>query len=54
MQQQGVYEVPASVELVWAALNNPAVLQRCVPGCQSMQQLDDTHLPLRLRPRWVR
>ena len=43
MQQQGVYEVPASVELVWAALNNPAVLQRCVPGCQSMQQLDDTH-----------
>ena len=43
MQQQGVYEVPASVELVWAALNNPAVLQRCVPGCQSMQQLDDTN-----------
>ena len=43
MQQQGVYEVPASVELVWAALNNPAVLQRCVPGCQSMQQLDDAN-----------
>ena len=43
MQQQGVYEVPASVELVWAALNNLAVLQRCVPGCQSMQQLGDTH-----------
>ena len=42
MQQQGVYEVPASVDVVWAALNNPLVLQRCVPGCQSMQQLDET------------
>jgi uncharacterized protein len=43
MQQQGVYEVPAAIAVVWAALNNPAILQRCVPGCQSMQQVDDAH-----------
>ena len=43
MQQQGVYQVPASVEVVWAALNSPAILERCVPGCQSMQQVDESH-----------
>jgi carbon monoxide dehydrogenase subunit G len=43
MQQQGVYEVPAAIAVVWAALNNPAILQRCAPGCQSMQQVDDAH-----------
>jgi carbon monoxide dehydrogenase subunit G len=43
MQQQGVYEVPAAIAVVWAALNNPAILQRCVPGCQLMQQVDDAH-----------
>ena len=42
MQQQGVYEVPASVGVVWAALNSPEILERCVPGCQSMQQVDES------------
>ncbi len=26
----------APVEAVWAALNDPAVLTRCIPGCRSM------------------
>ncbi|HLZ05328.1 MAG TPA: carbon monoxide dehydrogenase subunit G [Bradyrhizobium sp.] len=28
--------MPASVEALWAALNDPKVLTRCVPGCKSM------------------
>lgn len=27
---------------VWAALNDPAVLQQCVPGCESMKQEGDS------------
>lgn len=28
--------IPAPVEALWAALNDPRVLTRCVPGCKSM------------------
>ena len=43
MQQSGEYVIPAPRETVWQALNDPEVLSACVPGCQSMEQVDDTH-----------
>ncbi|MBR0684317.1 carbon monoxide dehydrogenase subunit G [Bradyrhizobium manausense] len=31
--------IPASVEALWIALNDPKVLTRCVPGCKSMTEI---------------
>jgi hypothetical protein len=33
----------ASPEAVWRALNDPVVLQACMPGCKSLGMLDDQH-----------
>ena len=39
----GERRIPASRERVWAALNDPAVLQACIPGCESLvREADDT------------
>ncbi len=31
--------IPASVEALWVALNDPKVLTRCVPGCKTMTEI---------------
>jgi carbon monoxide dehydrogenase subunit G len=31
--------IPAPVEALWTALNDPKVLTRCVPGCKSMIEI---------------
>jgi len=31
--------IEAPIERVWASLNDPAFLTRCIPGCRSMQEL---------------
>ena len=41
MEQTGEYQIAASRERVWQALNDPAVLQRCVDGCRSMTPVGD-------------
>ncbi len=43
MQQNGEYLIPAPVETVWQALNDPDVLGRCIPGCQEVTKVDETH-----------
>jgi carbon monoxide dehydrogenase subunit G len=35
MEFNGTQSIPAPRDVVWAALNDPAVLQACVPGCES-------------------
>ncbi len=30
--------VPAPPPAVWAALNDPAVLKACIPGCESLER----------------
>jgi carbon monoxide dehydrogenase subunit G len=37
MQMNDSQLVPASREKVFAALNDPAVLQQCIPGCQKLE-----------------
>ena len=44
MKMDGTERIPAPREAVWAALNDPDVLKACIPGCQSLQKVDDTHL----------
>ena len=39
----GSHHLAQSVAVVWDALLNPVILQPCIPGCESIQRLDDTH-----------
>jgi hypothetical protein len=44
MDIKGEYRIPATRQQVWDALIDPDVLQRCIPGCQSMlKEADDTY-----------
>ena len=42
MTMTGEVQLPASREVVWAMLNEPAVLKRCIPGCESLDKDSDT------------
>lgn len=42
MQLQGTRHMAAPPAQVWAALNDAAVLQRCIPGCESVQDVGDS------------
>ena len=41
MEMKGEQLVPASQIQVWDALNDPAILKECVPGCDSIDKLAD-------------
>jgi carbon monoxide dehydrogenase subunit G len=40
MQFTGRYLIAAPPEAVWAALNDPAVLKTCIPGCEALDKTD--------------
>ena len=41
MQTKGEYVVAATRDAVWTALNDPAVLERCIPGCEQLTSGED-------------
>lgn len=41
MDMAGERRLPAARELVWAALNDPVVLQASIPGCRSLEAVGD-------------
>jgi uncharacterized protein len=41
MNMTGEVQLPASREMVWAMLNEPAVLRGCIPGCESLDKDSD-------------
>ncbi|HEY2033702.1 MAG TPA: carbon monoxide dehydrogenase subunit G [Rhizomicrobium sp.] len=43
MDFSGRYLIPASPEIVWAALNDAEILKSCIPGCEKMTKTDATH-----------
>jgi uncharacterized protein len=51
VEQQGEYLIPAPQSVVWAALNDPEVLARCIPGCQTMVREDDSHFSAKVKAR---
>ncbi len=51
MEIKGEYRIPATREKVFAALNDPAVLQACIPGCESLEKVSDTELKAKVRMR---
>jgi uncharacterized protein len=42
MTMTGEVQLPASRDLVWAKLNDPATLKACIPGCEELNMLSDT------------
>ncbi len=44
MQMNGQQRISATRQQVWEALNDPEVLKRCIPGCQSLEKESDTRL----------
>jgi carbon monoxide dehydrogenase subunit G len=42
MTMNGEVTLPADRATVWAALNDPDVLKRCIPGAQELEKLSDT------------
>jgi len=51
MEIKGEYRIAASREKVFAALNDPAVLQACIPGCESLEKTSDTEMKAKVRLR---
>ncbi|NLS02087.1 carbon monoxide dehydrogenase subunit G [Rhizobium sp. P32RR-XVIII] len=44
MDMTGEERINAPRDVVWAALNDPDVLKRCIPGCQSLEMKSPTEL----------
>ncbi len=44
MQMNDTQRVPASREKVWAGLNDPDILRKCIPGCQSLEMTSPTEM----------
>jgi hypothetical protein len=51
MDLTGEYHIAAPREAVWRALNDPAVLKQCIPGCEEIQKLSDTEMTARVKAR---
>ena len=41
MDVSGEHRIPLPREAVFEALNDPAILGRCIPGCQSLEQVGE-------------
>ncbi len=44
MDMTGERRIPAPRQKVWDALNDPAVLKACIPGCETLEKTSDTDL----------
>ena len=44
MQMSDNQAILAPKDQVWAALNDPQILQRCIPGCQSLEMTSPTEM----------
>lgn len=48
MDLTGEQRIAAPRDIVWAALNDVAVLKRCIPGCESIEKTSDTEMTARV------
>ena len=44
MRMEGEQQIAATPEAVFAALNDAEILQRCIPGCESLEKKSDTEM----------
>ncbi len=41
MDISGEFTIPARRERVWEALNDPEMLKKCIPGCETLEQTSE-------------
>jgi uncharacterized protein len=51
MEIKGEYKIAAPRDKVFAALNDQAILQACIPGCETLDKLSDTEMTAKVRLR---
>ena len=51
MQMSGEQRIAAPIQRVWEGLNDPAILQACIPGCETLDKLSDTEMTAKVRLR---
>lgn len=51
MEQSGEYHLSASRDVVWAGLNDPEILGRCIDGCLAMEQTADDQFTARVKSK---
>ncbi len=44
MDMSGEYRIEAPREVVWKALNDPAILKECIPGCEELEMTGETEM----------
>ncbi|MBV8914696.1 MAG: carbon monoxide dehydrogenase subunit G [Acetobacteraceae bacterium] len=44
MDMTGERRIPAPRQTVWEALNDPAMLRQCIPGCESLERVGENEL----------
>jgi len=44
MQMNDTQRIPASKAMVWAALNDPDILRRCIHGCQTLEMASPSEM----------
>lgn len=44
MEMTGRQRIEAPRETVWAALNDPEILKRCIPGCQALDKIGNDRM----------
>lgn len=49
MELSGVQAIAARREVVWAALNDPKILQHCIQGCEAFEKLADDQFSASVR-----
>ena len=42
MELKGSFDLVASKQEVWDALNDPEILKGCIPGCEEIDKTSDT------------
>ncbi len=42
MELHSSRQLPVARDVAWIALNDPGILRRCIPGCESLERIDDT------------
>ena len=42
MKLSGSYKLNVEKKIVWQALNDPSILEQCVPGCESFEKKNNT------------
>ena len=49
MEIKGEYQINADRETVWRALNDPEMLQKCIPGCESLEKTGENRFAAKVK-----